>query len=101
MQKYSYLTLTLLAHSSLSIRSRLSPSKSFTVPFALLIIKTKNNPIERAIFMYLENNYLAGDESSAGNPSLADFTLAGLKLEQLGFTYDKGSVVIVYPSELQ
>ena len=37
---------------------------------------------------------LAGYRGSAGNPILADFILVAQKLEQLGFTYHKGKVVI-------
>jgi hypothetical protein len=39
---------------------------------------------------------LAGSESGAGNPLVADLILFGQKLEQLGFTYyRKGHVVVV------
>ena len=65
---------------------------SFGVPFALLIIKTKNNPMRRVIFSYLENNYLAGDESLNWHPLIEDFILMGQKLEQLGFFYSRSEV---------
>lgn len=38
---------------------------------------------------------LAGGESRAGNPLLADFILLAEKLEQLGFIYCNGKVVIL------
>lgn len=37
---------------------------------------------------------LAGDESRAGNPLLADFILLSRKLEKLGFIYDRDNVII-------
>ena len=40
---------------------------------------------------------MAGYLSDAGNPFLADFILVGQKLEQLGFTYYKGKVIIIEP----
>ena len=40
---------------------------------------------------------MAGYLSDAGNPLLADFILVGQKLEQLGFTYYKGKVIIIEP----
>ena len=44
---------------------------------------------------------MAGDESSVGNPLLTDFVLAGRKLEQLGFTYYKGAVLLIDTLETQ
>lgn len=44
---------------------------------------------------------MAGDESRAGNPLLTDFTLVGQKLEQLGFTYYKGVVLLIDTLEMQ
>jgi hypothetical protein len=35
---------------------------------------------------------MAGRESGAGNPFLADLVLVGQKLEQLGFTYFNSKV---------
>ncbi len=37
--------------------------------------------------LYLRNNFMAGDESSAGNPLLVDLISVGRKLEQLDSTY--------------
>ena len=44
---------------------------------------------------------MAGRESGAGNPLLADFILAGQRLEQLGFTYYKGAVLRIDTLEVQ
>lgn len=44
---------------------------------------------------------MAGCESGAGNPLLTDFTLVGRKLEQLGFTYYKGAVLLFDTLEMQ
>lgn len=44
---------------------------------------------------------MAGDESRGGNTLLSDFILFAQKLEELGFTYYKGKVTIVEPSEAQ
>lgn len=38
---------------------------------------------------------MAGCESGAGNPLVTDFTLVGQELEQLGFTYHKGEVIVI------
>jgi hypothetical protein len=38
---------------------------------------------------------MAGSESGAGNPLLADFMLIGRKLEQLGFTCSDGKVIVI------
>lgn len=45
--------------------------------------------------------FMAGDESLNWHPFLADFILVGQKLEQLGFTYFKGTVTVTDPSETQ
>ncbi|HJQ09322.1 MAG TPA: hypothetical protein VJ836_07630 [Candidatus Saccharimonadales bacterium] len=44
---------------------------------------------------------MAGDESLNWHPLLSNFILIGQKLEQLGFTYFKGSVTVIDPSEVQ
>lgn len=44
---------------------------------------------------YLCNNLMAGCESSRGNTLLSDFILFAQKLEQLGFVYHRGRVVII------
>lgn len=44
---------------------------------------------------------LAGDESGAGNPLLADFILTGQRLERLGFTYYKDAVLLIDTLEMQ
>jgi len=44
---------------------------------------------------------MAGCESRGGNTLLADFILFARKLEKLGFTYCKGKVTIIEPSEAQ
>jgi hypothetical protein len=41
--------------------------------------------------------HMTGQLVRAGNPILADFILVANKLEQLGFTYYKGKVIIVEP----
>ncbi|HEY4963925.1 MAG TPA: hypothetical protein VIH90_04480, partial [Candidatus Saccharimonadales bacterium] len=46
-------------------------------------------------------NPLAGYTSRVGNPFLSDFILLAEKLDQLGFTYYKGKVVVVEPIEEQ
>jgi hypothetical protein len=38
---------------------------------------------------------MAGHTSRVGNPFLLDFILVAQRLEQLGFTYFKGKVIIV------
>jgi hypothetical protein len=55
--------------------------------------KTKRRPILNVLLSV--NNLMAGRESGAGNPLFTDFTLAGQKLEQLGFTYYKGTVLVI------
>lgn len=40
---------------------------------------------------------LAGDKSLSWHPVVEDFILAGRKLEQLGFVYSKGGVIIIDP----
>jgi hypothetical protein len=44
---------------------------------------------------------MAGDESLNWHPFLSDFILVGQKLEQLGFTYFRGSVTVIDPSEMR
>ncbi len=44
---------------------------------------------------------LARDESLNWHPLLSDFILVGKKLEQLGFTYFKGTVTVIDPLEVQ
>lgn len=44
---------------------------------------------------------LAGCESLNWHPFLSDFILVGHKLEQLGFTYFKGTVTVIDPSEVR
>lgn len=41
---------------------------------------------------------MAGDESRVGDPILADFILVAQKLEQLGFTYTLGRVILTIPT---
>ena len=43
--------------------------------------------------------YLAGDTSRVGNTLLPDFICLAHKLEQLGFTYSNGEVLIMEPSK--
>lgn len=38
---------------------------------------------------------MAGRKSSAGNPLFTDFTLVGQELEYLGFTYQRGEVLLI------
>ena len=38
---------------------------------------------------------MAGNESLNWHPLIADFILVARKLEQLGFVYNKGSVIVV------
>ena len=47
------------------------------------------------------NNTLAGDESLNWHPFLSDVIKIGRKLEELGFTYHNGSVLVIDPSEMQ
>ena len=44
---------------------------------------------------------MAGDESLNWHPLLADFILLGQKLEELGFLYHNGDVIVTDPSEVQ
>lgn len=44
---------------------------------------------------------MAGDESLSWHPFLSDFIVLGQKLEQLGFTYFKGSVTVIDSLEVQ
>ena len=46
-------------------------------------------------------SFMAGDESDGWHPLLSDFILLGQKLEQLGFTYFKGTVTVMDPSEMR
>lgn len=43
---------------------------------------------------------MAGDESDGWHPLVADFVLLARRLEELGFIYNKGSVIIVHPDEI-
>ena len=38
---------------------------------------------------------LAGDESLNWHPLIADFILVGRKLEELGFIYSRGKVIVI------
>ncbi len=44
---------------------------------------------------------MAGDESLNWHPLLSEFVQVGQKLEELGFTYFKGTVTIINPLEVQ
>lgn len=45
--------------------------------------------------------FMAGDESLNWHPFLSDVIKIGQKLEELGFTYHNGSVLVIDPSEMQ
>jgi hypothetical protein len=42
---------------------------------------------------------MAGRESHASNPLIADFILMSRKLEKLGFTYHRKNVLVIEPME--
>ena len=44
---------------------------------------------------------MAGSKPRASNPLLSGFILVGRRLEQLGFIYHKGVVMIIDPLEVQ
>jgi hypothetical protein len=43
---------------------------------------------------------MAGDESNASNPLIIDFVLLARKLEELGFAYHGGEVIIIAPEDI-
>jgi hypothetical protein len=54
-------------------------------------VQSKTLQIENIV----SNNTLAGHESDGWHPLVEDFILVGQKLEQLGFIYHKGRIVLV------
>lgn len=44
---------------------------------------------------------MTGSKSHGWHPLLSDFILLGQKLEKLGFTYFKGTVTVIDPSEVR
>gem|GEM_PF-2024988 len=59
----------------------------------------KTNAPQNGAFLPLLTN-LAGDESLNWHPLAADFILIGRRLEQLGFVYHNGMVIITDPDEM-
>jgi hypothetical protein len=47
--------------------------------------------------MYTRVIFMAGYTGSASNSLFIDFILVAKKLEQLGFTYCKGTITIIHP----
>lgn len=43
---------------------------------------------------------MAGGESHASNPLVADFVLLAHKLEKLGFTYSRGNIIVIESDEV-
>jgi hypothetical protein len=44
---------------------------------------------------------MAGDESLNWHPLIADFILVGQRLEQLGFIYSRGVIIVVEPEMVE
>lgn len=58
-------------------------------------MQTKNKKPNKIDRLLICDKCLAGDESLNWHPLIADFIIVGRKLEELGFIYDHGRVLVL------